>query len=188
MRFLILCSALLASLSHADWKITEPSSLTFLSTKNSDITEVHHFRDIKGTLADNGYASMTINLRSVDTGIEVRNERMQSMLFEVSDFAEAKLTTNVDPVVMEKLEEGDLLKTEIRAKLSLHGEEVTFPAHVIVTPASDGSLTVSSSEPVLIHADQFGLVAGINKLRDVAKLKHIATVVPVSFTLTLKPQ
>jgi len=59
---------------------------------------------------------------------------------------------------------------------------------VIITPAKDGSIVVSSAQPVLLQASEFGLVEGINKLRDIAKLQHIATTVPVSFTLTFKAQ
>ncbi len=188
MRSLILCSALLASLSHADWEITAPSNVSFLSTKNSSITEVHRFNSVTGTLTEKGSATMVIDLTSVNTGIEIRDERMQKMLFDVDQFSKATLTTSVDPALLKKAQSGAITEADIPASLSLHGHEVSMPAKVIITPAKDGSIVVSSAQPVLLQASEFGLVEGINKLRDIAKLQHIATTVPVSFTLTFKAQ
>lgn len=44
---------------------------------------------------------------------------------------------------------------------------------------------VSSFQPIIINANEFGLVAGVDKLRDIAGLSSISQAVPVSFVLTL---
>jgi hypothetical protein len=43
---------------------------------------------------------------------------------------------------------------------------------------------VTTLQPVIIKAEDFALVAGINKLKSLASLPSIAYSVPVSFVLT----
>jgi len=188
MRYWIIILTMLSTMAHADWNLQQPSQLTFTTTKNTYLTEIHHFRQLQGSVMDNGYAELSIDLNSVDTGIPVRDERMKSMLFDISSFATATLKTQLDPTLLKKVKKGEVLATELDAQLTLHGIEKSIKAPVIIARTADGSLLVSSSEPVLINADQFDLSAGVEKLREVAGLKSIEAVVPVSFTLTFREQ
>lgn len=187
MRNWLLFGLLATSLSHADWQLAPESELTFLSTKNTSLTEIHRFRSLSGTLSTTGQASLSIDLTSIDSGIPVRDERMQKFLFETSRFTQATLTTVVDPEVLKKAAGGDIQRINLTGKLSLHGNEEDVNVPVLVVPASNGSIVVSSLQPVLIHAENFALAEGIRTLRDIAKLETIAEVVPVSFTLTFAP-
>jgi len=54
----------------------------------------------------------------------------------------------------------------------------------VIAVTTDDKLVVSSKNPIMIQASDFGLVAGIQKLQELAKLPSIATAVPVSFVLT----
>ena len=56
----------------------------------------------------------------------------------------------------------------------------------MISPNTDGTITVTSITPMIIDADNFGLVAGINKLQEIAGLKSITRTVPVTFSLTFK--
>lgn len=47
---------------------------------------------------------------------------------------------------------------------------------------------VTSAQPVIINATDYGLTDGINKLRDLAGLPSISYAVPVTFTLHLNAQ
>jgi hypothetical protein len=49
---------------------------------------------------------------------------------------------------------------------------------------SETNMVVTTQEPVIIKAEDFALVAGINKLKSLAHLPSIAYSVPVSFVLT----
>ena len=187
MRNWLLFGLLATSLSHADWQLAPESELTFLSTKNTSLTEIHRFRSLSGTLSTTGQASLSIDLTSIDSGIPVRDERMQKFLFETSRFTQATLTTVVDPEVLKKAASGDIQRINLTGKLSLHGSEEDVNVPVLVVSASNGSIVVSSLQPVLIHAENFALAEGIRTLRDIAKLETIAEVVPVSFTLTFAP-
>ena len=56
----------------ADWTLSPESTLRFISTKNTNISEVHHFRSMSGSVTDDGKANVLINLTSVETGIPIR--------------------------------------------------------------------------------------------------------------------
>lgn len=44
---------------------------------------------------------------------------------------------------------------------------------------------MNSFQPIIVNANEFDLVAGIDKLREIAGLSSISQAVPVSFVLTL---
>jgi len=88
----------------AQWQVTEQDSrVSFVSVKKGDIAEVHHFKQLNGVLKDDGQFELTIPLMSVATGIDIRDERMQNLLFEVSLFPELKLSSQVDSKIVKEL-------------------------------------------------------------------------------------
>ena len=56
------------------------SSLYFVSIKKNKIGEVHSFSQLAGSINDKGFASIRVNLASVKTHIEIRDERMRPIL------------------------------------------------------------------------------------------------------------
>ena len=69
--------------------------LISISIKKNKIGEVHSFSQLAGSINDKGFASIRVNLASVKTHIEIRDERMKSMLFETDRFPEAVVTTQI---------------------------------------------------------------------------------------------
>lgn len=179
-------SVLISFSSFAQWQVTEKGSrVSFVSVKKGDIAEVHHFKQLKGMLNDNGQFELTVPLMSVATGIDVRDERMQNLLFEVSLYPELKLSSQVDSKMLKELAVGESKLADIDGKIALHGKQQTKTFSVIVTKVSDNKLMVSSFQPIIVNANEFDLVAGVDKLRDIAGLSSISQAVPVSFVLTL---
>lgn len=186
---IVALSAMASFSCAAQWQVIEQDSrVNFISVKKGDIAEVHHFKQLKGTLADNGQFNLTIPLVGVATGIEVRDERLQNLLFEVSLYPELKLTSQVDSKMLKDLVVGESKVADFDGKISLHGKEQTKTFSVILTKVSDNKLMVSSFQPIIINANEFDLVAGVEKLRDIAGLSSISQAVPVSFVLTLTQQ
>ena len=73
--FVVLALMILSLGARADWLLNNHrSELTFVSTKAIDIAEVHRFDSLAGRIEDNGKAVVTIDLASVDTGIDIRDE------------------------------------------------------------------------------------------------------------------
>ncbi|WP_434937478.1 YceI family protein [Shewanella sp. HL-SH8] len=170
----------------SDWKVNNSqSTVSFISIKKADVGEVHRFKQIEGVLSDSGGFSLTIDLSSVDSGISVRDDRMQGLLFEVAQFPKLQLTANINPKLISDLKVGETLTTQVDAKVALHGEQQVLPFNVVVAKLSATKMLVTSLMPVVVHAGDFNLVSGVEKLRDIAGLTSISLAVPVSFVLTL---
>lgn len=182
----LLTSTLLilaAPLSFAEWTLSPDSSVKFLSTKNTNITEVHEFTQVSGSVSDKGNAEIAIDLTSVETGIGIRNERMQSMLFNVSDYTSATVSADLPDTMMLALKKGETATSVLPLTLELHGEKKEIEADVLATAAADGHVIVTTQSPVLVNAGDFKLAKGVEALREVAGLDRISTTVPVTFTL-----
>ena len=170
----------------ADWSIDgETSVLHFLSTKNAQVTEIHKFDSFEGSLSDSGKLSVAVDLSSVNTAIDIRNERMQEMLFNVTKFAQATFEASL-PESMMNLQAGDVVNGKVNGILTLHGKAVPTSFSVQASKVSDDMLSVSTTAPTLIKAESFGLADGVAALQKIAGLKSITTTVPVTFSVTFE--
>ncbi|MGI2853369.1 YceI family protein [Shewanella algae] len=170
----------------ADWQLDNADSrVSFVSVKKGDIAEVHEFNQLSGTLAENGEFKLEIPLSGVNTGIEIRDKRMQTMLFEVANFPQLTLTAHVPTEQVNNLKPGELLTLEIDGILSLHGKSQHKSFGVVVARLGDSGLLVTSIRPVIVYAEEFNLTDGLEKLREIAGLSSISQAVPVSFVLRL---
>jgi polyisoprenoid-binding protein YceI len=158
------------------------SQITFVSIKKGTAAEVHTFKDVSGSLGDDGILKVNIKLVSVETNIAIRNERMQSMLFEVSKFPTATLIAKVSG----DFPEGEIKTVATDATLKLHGMESVIKIEAVVTRVG-GKLLVSSLKPAILNVADFGLNEGVDRLMAVAKLPSIARAIPVSFVLVFSP-
>lgn len=158
------------------------SELSFVSVKKGSVGEVHHFTRLSGE-ADARTASIRIDLASVESGIDIRNERMRSMLFDVGNFASATIRADIASLDVQKLKPGEQAFGNLMIDVDLHGASRQLTAAVSLVRLKDGSLLVSSRAPMIINAADFGLDGGIEALREVARLASIATAVPVTFQL-----
>ena len=166
-----------------DWTLDGGGSdINFVSVKKGTVAEVHHFTRLTGSVKGEN-ATVVIDLTSVETGIGIRNERMKSMLFEVARFASAAITADLSSIDFHALKAGGSLSTAVPLTLDLHGVSKDLSVQVRVTALAGDKLLVTSREPVIVKATDFGLAGGVEALREVAKLSSIAQAVPVSFHL-----
>ena len=161
------------------------SSLYFVSIKKNTIGEVHSFDSLSGSVDNNGAASVTINLASVKTNIEIRDERMKSLLFETAAFPTAEVSTNIEVDAITSLNIGERLVMPAALTLNLHGQSVAVQTQLQVI-AVNGGISVSTIKPIMLNAMDFGLTEGVKALMEIASLPSIATTVPVSFNLVFK--
>ncbi|MCX4188586.1 YceI family protein [Methylophaga sp. OBS4] len=183
----LLSLLLLSAVAQAgQWLVNnEQSQLSFVSTKKVNIAEVHHFGQLAGGLSESGQFSLDIDLASVDTGIEIRDSRMREFLFNIVEFPKARITAEVDSVVIDALEVAQSTTMTIEGELSLHGQSQPLTSEVLVTRISDSELLVVSAKPIILSVADYELVQGVEKLRELAGLPSISHAVPVSFYLTL---
>jgi len=187
-RFRTLSTAVLACglafPAAADWSLDKDSSaLHFMSTKNAQITEVHQFDNFEGSLSDDGKLMVTVDLSSVNTAIDIRNKRMQEMLFNVAKYADATFQATL-PDAMMNVETGTVVSGKVDGILSLHGKAVPTSFSVTASKLTDDTMSVTTSSPTLVKADAFGLAEGVAALQKIAGLSSITTTVPVTFSVT----
>lgn len=185
-RHVLLAMCLLAPCGAvwADWELDNTRSVVnFISIKNDSVGEIHSFASLVGFIGASGNVQMTINLDSVETLVDVRNERMRELLFETVKFPAAQVTAQVDPVVLAEAAKGGIMTAELPITLSLHGQEKTLTIPVLVVGEGDGSLRVFTARPVVISAADFGLESGVTALKEIAGLQAISNAVPVTLQL-----
>ncbi len=163
----------------------EASTLSFVSIKQESVAEIHTFKALSGFLKE-GVAEISVSLSSVNTGIDIRDQRMRDFLFETRQFPEARYTANFDEERLNDLQSGHSFNETLTGQLSLHSEQVPVNADVKVMRLNDGSISIITTRPILINAADFGLVQRINKLRELAGLKSISYAVPVTFSVAFK--
>ncbi|WP_076409613.1 YceI family protein [Shewanella sp. UCD-KL12] len=182
----LLLSSVMVSVSASPWTVdNKNSNVNFISTKKVNVAEVHQFHTFSGQLDDSGKFSLSIDLASVWTNVEIRDIRMKEQLFEVGKFPKLTLSANVDKEVVNSIAVGGTSVMDISADLTLHGITQTMPISVTVAKLSENQILVVSTQPAVINAANFELSAGIEKLREIAGLTSISQAVPVSFILTL---
>lgn len=170
------------------WQLDrDSSSLTFQSVKQKDgpVQETSQFANFNGAVDEAGDATITIQLDSIDTGIDLRNVRMRFLFFETFRYPQATVRTNVHKPLMTSLQEKRRLATPIEFELDLHGVVRKLTVNTVMTLFADDQLSIASVEPVSIAAELFNLSEGIAKLQDAAKV----TIVPsgsVSFDLVFR--
>ncbi len=170
-----------------DWTLVpDASRLSFVSIKNNAVTEAHRFNSLSGNVSEDGMASLEIELASVDTGIEIRDQRMREMLFETTLYPQARVSLKVDPQMLSDLQPGEFERIQTQATLALHALSASVPAQLRVTRVDAQHWLVTSEQPVVVNAAAFNLLDGLEKLREVAGLQAIGGGAPVSFTLLFK--
>ena len=186
VQHLLLTVFLLASCAAAwaDWELDNTTStINFVSIKNNSIAEVHSFPSLVGYIGADGNAQLTVNLESVETLIDVRNQRMREMLFETVKFPVATVSAEVDADVLAMAAEGGIVTLELPITLALHGQEKALTASVVIVGEGKNRLYVFSASPLLINSADFGLSAGVAALQKIAGLDAIGSAVPVTLQL-----
>ncbi len=188
MKFLLLRTifigfCLICYSANAHWILVEgESSLSFVSTKNQQISEINQFKTLKGEFSSEGKLQVEIDLASIDSGIEIRDTRMREKLFLVDKFPAANLTAQLPDSVL-TLAKGSSISVTLPAELSIMGISKTISVTVQVTRKADNGIVATSTQPILISAADFGLTSGVDILQKLAGLSGIGLTVPVNFNL-----
>ena len=182
LAFLLLASATLSA--QADWYLDgESSRLSFISTKNTNISEVQRFLVLHGKVSPKGLAEVEVEMDSVNSGIPLRDERMRKDLFEIQTFPKALITTQIDLRPINDLAPGAQLELRLPLTVNLHGKQHEYNAELLATRLDDRRFQVVTLEPLIINAADFDLAPGLEALRKVAGLSAISLSVPVGAVL-----
>ena len=175
--------ALLAGSAQAQWSLdNSASTLSFVTVKADHVGEVHTFDQLSGSIDDRGNVEIMVELASVNTLIDIRNERMQSMLFETNLFPRAMITGDVDLASFVEMSPGASITAQVEFELDIHGVSNSYNTELIVTRLTNG-VVASTSKPIIVTAASHGLVDGVEALREIAGLPSISRSVPVTFNV-----
>ena len=168
----------------ADWAVSDSSRIGFVSIKNNRIGENNAFERVSGSISESGQVVVSVDLSSVETGIGIRNERLQKMLFEVASFPTASIDAALSDSQIAALRAGGARAESVSVNISLHGKTVSKMANVSVS-SSGGDVRVTTTQPIVITAQEFGLESGVAALQQIAGLNAISRSIPVTVDLRL---
>lgn len=173
-----------APVIEGDWALDPAGSrLSYVSIKAGEVAEANRFEALSGSVAADGTASLDIDLASVETGVDIRNERMREIFFAVTDNPKAIVTAKLDPAAFAGLAVGQSLTRPLKANVTIKGASSDVETEVLVTRVADDRVTVVPTAPVIITTDMFELTDELGELRALAQLPSITPAVPVTFSL-----
>ena len=173
-----------AALTEGNWTLDPAGSrLSYVSIKAGEVAEANRFDAMTGTVAADGTASLDIDLASVNTGVDIRNERMREIFFAVAENPTATVTAKLDPARFAGLAVGQSLTRPLKASVTIKGVSSDVETEVLVTRVAEDRVTVVPTAPVIISTDMFDLTDELGELRALAQLPSITPAVPVTFTL-----
>ncbi len=173
----------LSGLNAMDLK-ADHSSLSFVTVKNDAIAETMSFSSLAGNIDEQtGKTEIVVGLNSIVSGIDIRNERMRKYLFETDKFPAATYSAIVDVPALKAMAVGEQKTMKLAGALVMHGTSAPMSFEVIVTKRDDGMYHAITLSPSFVNTKDFGLIAGVAKLRSLAGLKNIGLIVPVSFSV-----
>lgn len=156
----------------------DKSHLAFGSIKSNSFGEVHSFGELSGTVAADGKAEILIDLASVETNIDIRNERLTEHVFK--GIATANLSAAIDMSEVDTLAVGASTTTYADVTLSLLGTELSVDADLFVMRLSEKQVMVTTNDMAFFSTEDAGIDAGIDTLKELANLESITRAVPVT--------
>lgn len=171
---------------HSTWtSVPEESSVAFGSVKKDVVGEVHHFETVSGTVADGGEISITIDLASIETNIDIRNERMAKHVFQ-DGTATAVISGMIDMEEVNALQPGETALVDFEAKLAFAGGETDIEAEMLVVRLTENRVLVTTADFIMVPTADLGIDAGVDMLMKLAKLPSITRVTPVSVRMVFQ--
>ncbi len=168
----------------ADWVVArDRSAVTYLSSKMTatfqTVFENNRFNGFSGGINDAGEVMLDIDLNSVDTGVEIRDERIRQYVFDVAHHPRATVRLAVGAPA-QHYPPGRTQTVE--AALTMRGVTRKVKGEISVARAGD-SLVVQTTAPILVNAVDYGMLDGFGKLKELVGLFNIPATIPVSFKL-----
>ena len=170
--------------AQADWYLDgESSRLSFITTQNANIADVHRFLVLHGKVDRKGLAQLRIEMDSVNSSVPLRDERMRDVLFDFKHFPEAQISAQIDLQPINDLASGAQLELRLPVTVSLRGKQHTYQAELLATRLDERRFQVVTLEPLMLQAEDFGLQPELETLRKLAGLSAISFSVPVNAVL-----
>ena len=166
----------------AGWTLnSDESRLAFASVKSEVIGEVHSFENLSGGVDEAGMATIEIDLASVQTNIDIRNERMIKYVFEAAPSAMIK--AQIDMTAVKDLAPGESATVYTEATLSFLGIDNELDTDLHVVRLADNKVMVTTNDMIFVDTELLEIDLGVDKLMELASLESITRAVPVTLRL-----
>ncbi len=165
------------------WTIAgEESQVAFGSVKKNTVGEVHNFSGISGQVGDDGAVMVEIDLTTVETYIDIRNERMVKFVFG-EDTPKATIKASLDAGALEKLEVGKTTTVDVEGTLTLGKTNIPIETSMFVARLGEDRAVATTDTMIMLSTKEAGIDEGVSKLMELAKLPGITRVSPVTMRL-----
>jgi polyisoprenoid-binding protein YceI len=198
----LACTALLTacnttpstSAAPSAWTIAQDqSNITFVTTKAGQagvggIAETQTFKRFSGGIDAQGKVTLAIDLASVDTGVEIRDERLRTMLWNVKATPQAVFAAQLPAEALNRINSSTGVTMDVEGQLQMAGQTKPVKAKLRVNRLNNDQLQVVTLAPILVNANDYGIRNGVEAMREVMGLNFLASSAPVSFTIQLSKQ
>jgi polyisoprenoid-binding protein YceI len=149
------------------------------------VGEVHTFESFSASVDPAGNATLVIDLATVATNVDLRDERVRTHVFETAIYPTATATFTVDMNLVQSIPVGSSLELPVSATLAFHGISQPLTFDVWIARLAETKLSVATTKAILLDALAFDLGTGIDTLVQLAGLSSLSAAVPVEFLFTL---
>ena len=168
----------------SSWNLlSDESKINYVSIKNNNLMENNSFEILEGSVNLDGSAEFLINLNSVNTNNDIRDERLRKILFKTETYPIAKVTSLINLFDYEKLSVGSSIIKNYNFKITFQGLTRSFEAKMKIFRLGTNKVLVKNIDPVIIDGGDYGLHTEFKQLQQLAGLDSIVPVVPVTVSL-----
>ena len=177
-----------------DWTLDPRQSHIWMQTNKLDnVIERDAFTGLEGGVSRDGRATVKIDLGTLETGVDLRNVRMRFVLFETFKYPTAEITAQLDKSKLQGLSDRKPIRYPLVLNVNLHGIVRPIETAVWVTRTSATTVSVTTTDPIVVAAETFDFAKGIGKLSDAMGGIKIVPSAAVTFELVfgtgaLKPE
>ncbi|WP_461534977.1 YceI family protein [Spongorhabdus nitratireducens] len=158
------------------------SQVSLATIKNQYVVEAATIGQLTGQIKD-GKIDIAIPVKAIETGIPIRDSRLNELFFEAIKFPHIKVSGQLESSAVEEAK--GIITQTVAFEVEIYGQKRTYNTDVVVSWQQDQVL-VASTKPVIISAADFGIPEAnlINLAKTVGGIP-ISGTVPVNFTLVL---
>lgn len=168
----------------SSWNLlADESKINYVSIKNNNLMENNSFEILEGSVNLDGSAEFLINLNSVNTDNDIRDERLRKILFKTETYPIAKVTSLINLFDYEKLSVGSSIIKNYNFTITFQGLTRSFEAKMEIFRLGTNKVLVKNIDPVIIDGSDYGLHTEFKQLQQLAGLDSIVPVVPVTVSL-----
>lgn len=170
--------------SAADYTVNSKlSSLSLATIKKQYVVEAATINKLSGSLSDKGDFTLSVDLAGLDTVNPIRDQRLRDLFFEIASHPQINVRSQIN---QEQIPEaGSSSALSLKAELEIWSQRQTLDLNLLVTNTGN-SLVVSSTKPLIIKAENFGIPAkNLASLAGTVGDIQIAQQAPVNVNLVL---